>query len=379
MDSLTADLPVSVVMGVCGGLVGLLAGYVARSQRFCTLSAIETAVYGNSWGQARMWMLAIALAMVGTNALHVAGLVDLTATFHLAPRIAWLGPVVGGVMFGLGMAAVGNCGFGCLLRAAGGDMRAMMVVLVIAISGYMTIRGLLALARIPLIEPTTIPLAAGQEASLPAVLAGLFGGGPDDWRATAALAVCAVILIWVLRDAAFRRRPALIATGIAIGLLVVAGWGTTGILGADPFDPQPLQSLGFIAPVGRTVIYLMTYTGATIDFGIATILGVIAGGFLAAVRRRDCRLEAFDDAREMRRHLAGGLLMGIGGVVSMGCTIGQGLSGLSTLALPSALALVSMVAGAVLGLKLLVMGGFSVPVMRLRTHLHLGRHPDTRR
>ena len=359
-------------MGWGGGLVGLAFGYIARAQRFCTLSAFESALYGGSWTQARMWALAIAVAAVGVHLLDWLDVVALQETFHLLPRIVWLGPIIGGLLFGLGMAAVGTCAFGALLRGAGGDMRALVVLLVIGITGYMTMRGLIAYARVPLVEGSSIPLHDSWDASLPSLLGWIAGVDPADLKLPSALAVAAGLLFWVFRDRDFRGQTVSAISAAMIGLLIVGGWAVTGAMGADPFDPQPLISLRFVAPLGDGLIYLMSFTGATIDFGIASVFGVLIGGFLAAWRHGECRLEAFDDAREMRRHLMGGIFMGVGGVVAMGCTIGQGLTGASTLALPSFLALGLIVLGAVIGLKLLMMGGLSVPFGAAYRHVRKG-------
>ncbi len=361
VETFIEEMSVPSLMGWGGGLIGLALGYVARARRFCTLSAIESALYGDSWVQARMWALAIAVAALGVHLLHAGGVIALTETFHLLPRIAWLGPLAGGVLFGLGMAAVGTCGFGALLRAAGGDLRAIVVLLVIAVSGYMTMRGLFGVARVALVDAATIPLSAGWDASAAALLGWITGADGPVARLPLAALLALALAAWAFRDRTFRANAAAWASALAVGLLVTGGWALTGTLGADPFDPQALISLRFIAPLGESLVYLMTYTGAVIDFGIASIFGVLLGGYLAALRHGECRLEAFDDAREMRRHLIGGVFMGVGGVTAMGCTIGQGITGVSTLALPSFLALGGIVLGAVGGLKLLMLGGLSVP------------------
>jgi uncharacterized protein len=117
-----------------------------------------------------------------------------------------------------------------------------------------------------------------------------------------------------------------IVAGALIGLAVAYGFAATGIIGADPFDPQRVESLTYVLPPGETIVYFLTYTGATIDFGIGLVLGTLGAAFLTAAFKGELRLEAFDDAREMRRHLAGAFLMGFGGVSALGCTARQGIS-----------------------------------------------------
>ena len=359
METLLEDLPTPTLMGVLGFATGIAFGYIARLHRFCTLSAIESALYGGAWLQARMWALAIAVAVLCTHGLHASGLIDLTQSFHLLPRIMWFSPIIGGLLFGLGMAAVGTCGFGALLRAGGGDMRGMVVVLVIGVTGYMTMRGLLGMPRAWLADAQAIALAEGWDASLTSLAAWASGYGVAEVRMPVALTVSGLIALWCLGDRQFRRNRRSVFAGAAIGGLITFGWFATGYLGQSDFDPQPLASLGFVAPVGDSLLYLMTFTGSAISFGIASVLGTMLGAVLAAWRKHELRMDAFDDVREMRRHLLGAVLMGVGGVLAMGCTIGQGLSGVSTLAIPSFFALGSIVAGAVLGLRILVAGGGS--------------------
>lgn len=350
------DFPITSLMALLGSGIGLLLGFTARTVRFCTLSAVETAAYGDNWIQIRMWVMAIAVAAALTLAMSATGLIDLSETVHLLPRFAILGPILGGLLFGLGMAAVGTCSFGAVLRAAGGDLRGVIVALVVGLVGYMTIRGLIAPMRMALVEPVSVRLDAPGNATLPSLTAELLG--TSDPTLPIAISALAILLmaLWCLYSADFRKHRAALFGAVLVGLLVAAGWFVTGYLGQDDFDPQPVGSVTFVAASSDTVMYLMTFTGDTISFNIGLFLGVLAGGFLAAWRKGELRLEGFDDAREMRRHLAGACLMGVGGVLSMGCSIGQGLSGVSTLALPSFLALFSMWGGALLGLAILFNG-----------------------
>lgn len=164
------------------------------------------------------------------------------------------------------------------------------------------------------------------------------------------------MLIWIFRDPRFRRQPLLIGAGIVIGLTVVGGWAATGILGADDFEPAPLVSMTFVAPVGNALQYLMTFTGATLDFGISTVGGVIVGAFLMSRLDGSFRLESFANAKDVLSHVTGGVLMGIGGVTALGCTVGQGLTGVATLALGSFVALTGIVIGGILGVRYLEEG-----------------------
>lgn len=351
-----ADLPISTIMALIGGMIGAVLGYVARRARFCTLSAVETAWYGGNRTQIRMWVFAIATAILGTLGLTQVGLVDVSGTVHMLPRIALAGPILGGLIFGLGMAAVGTCSFGAVLRGAGGDMRGFVVVLIVGVVGYMTIRGFLAFPRMIFIEPLSVPLPDDHNASLGSLISLAIGLEPSVIVVPSSVLAALALIVWCLKDSRFRTNVQAVFGSLVVGLLVVAGWYTTGHIGADEFDPQAVESLSFVAASGSTVMYLMTFTGSTITFGVGVFMGVIIGAFIAAWRKNELRLDAFDDPREMRRHIIGAVLMGIGGVLSMGCSIGQGLSGVSTLAVPSFLALLSMWVGAVLGLHILIYG-----------------------
>lgn len=344
------QVPVTIQMAVLGAAIGFVLGFTARAARFCTLSAVETAAYGDNWVQIRMWVMAIAVAAAGTLALSETKLIDLSGTVHHLPRFAILGPALGGLLFGLGMAAVGTCSFGAVLRAAGGDLRGLIVTLVVGLVGYMTIRGLFAPARLDFIEPISVPLADGRNATV----SGLVGGGP----LAIALSISAIagMALWAVKDHAFRSNYTALIGSVIVGVSIPVGWFVTGYIGNDDFHPQPVGSATFVAASSDTVMYLMTYTGDTIGFNVGLFLGVVVGGFLAAWRKSELRLEGFDDTREMRRHLIGACLMGVGGVLAMGCSIGQGLTGVSTLALPSFLALFSMWGGALLGLTILFNG-----------------------
>ncbi len=350
------DIPIQSVVAALGAVLGLVFGYIGRITRFCTLSAVETAVYGDHWVQMRMWVFAIAVAILGTLMLVEFDLIDLSGTVHMLPRVAIVGPIFGGLIFGLGMAAVGTCGFGSALRAGSGDMRGLMTVGIIAMVGYTTIRGFLSIPRQSLIEPLSFPLPAGATATVH----GLLGLAFDTDATVLALPVsicCALALaLWCLKDGEFRANRRAICGSVIVGLLVVAGWFVTGNIGADEFEPQQTESLSFVAAASSTLIYFMTYTGATITFGVGMLLGVFVGSFLAAWQKNELRLEGFDEPREMRRHIAGAVMMGVGGVLSMGCSIGQGLTGVSTLAVPSFLALISMWIGAAMGLHVLIHG-----------------------
>ena len=355
------ELPVKYVVATLGLMLGVVFGATAQKTNFCTMGSISDIVFMDNWNRMRAWLLAIAIAILGSQAMHLAGLIDLNKSVYLTPNLGWLGAIVGGALFGFGMTLAGGCGSKTLVRIGGGNLKSLIVALFIAVFGYMTMRGLIAMGRIPLESAVNVNLAKAQipAQGVPDLLAALTGLALPGARMAVAALVAGGLLWFCFRSAEFRASRLDVAAGLILGATIPAAWAITGIVGNDPFAPTPLAGMTFVAPVAESVLYLMTFTGATINFGIATVGGVILGAFLMALVERTFRIEAFADAGDMGRHMSGGALMGIGGVMALGCTIGQGLTGVSTLALGSVLALVSIWAGGYFGMKYLEEGGFA--------------------
>ncbi|HEX2116102.1 MAG TPA: YeeE/YedE family protein [Alphaproteobacteria bacterium] len=346
MDEIPAHL-LRFGLGLAGGAVLGLAG---RWAKFCTLGAIEDAVYGADWTRLRCWALAAALATALTQAMALAGVVDLTRSIYLAPEIGWLGAVVGGLMFGFGMALVGTCSYGTLLRCGGGDLRALVVFLVIAVAAYATMRGLTGMGRVLLLERLRVDAALIGGPGFASAGSGLAAA------LTAGIAV-AVLLLFALWKGELIARARLLGGGLAIGAAVAFGWWITGAAADDPFDPARVESYSFVAPLGEALVFLMTASGSRLDFMEGSVAGVLIGAFVAARVAGEFRWEAYDDAREMKRHLLGAVLMGTGGIAALGCTIGQGITGVSTLSYASFLAIAAIFTGARAGLYWLVERG----------------------
>lgn len=201
-------------------------------------------------------------------------------------------------------------------------------------------RGIIALLRVQLEAVSVIDTGTYgySDHSLGTVVAEATGLDPSRAHIAVALIVVAGLLWFCFRDARFRSSWHDIIAGIGLGVLVTAGWWATGVYLADEFDPQPLASLTFIAPAGNTLQYLMTFSSSSINFGIATVVGAILGAFIAAFVRGRFAVSGFSDNKDTLRHFTGAAMMGSGGVISMGCTIGQGMTGMSTLAIGSILA-----------------------------------------
>lgn len=331
-------------------------GATARGARFCTFGAVEDFVLAGKTLRIRAWALAIAVSMIGVQIMHQAGMARIGEVFYLQPEFGLIGAVAGGLLFGLGMSMVGTCGYGVLVRMAGGDLKALINFLVLGVTGYMTARGLTSLLKTNLVDTLALDFSAIGGQGLPHVISGLSGLPVESLWLPVGLAVSGALTFYCFRDRDFRKSRRDIAAGVLIGLAVAGGFFVTGTFGADPFDPVRVQSLTYVLPLGETIVWLMTFTGAALTFSTAVVIGTVAGAAVVALARREFRWEGFDDVQGMRRHLLGSAAMGVGGVTALGCTIGQGISGVSTLALSPPIALASIFFGAVFGLHWLMTG-----------------------
>lgn len=343
------SLPLFLVRLLLGFVIGAALGFVARRGRFCSLGAIEDAVYANDTRRLRSWILAIGVAIVGVHVLELWGGLDLTRSIYLGPRLEWGALILGGFLFGIGMALNGTCGLGTLRQLGGGDLKALVSFLVIGVVAMMTLRGFAGVARIALTDPFSVQLPQSFSQRLPE-MAGLRGTGAS----LLAIAIGSAVALFAFNHKGFRSSLRFAATGAAIGLLIALGWWATGIVGFDSFDTRRIESFTFIGPVGETLYYLMLSTALQPDFPIGAVFGVVLGAFIAAKTDGSFKWEVSADVNDMKRRLLGASLMGFGGITALGCTIGQGVTGLSTLSVGSALATVSIVAGGRVGLYLLV-------------------------
>ncbi len=353
------EIPAGVLVSALGFVLGMVFGATAQRTNFCTMGAISDAVFMGDWNRFRAWMLAIAVAILGSQVLHMSGTVDLATSIYLTSDLGWAGAIIGGLLFGFGMTLTGGCGNKTLVRLGAGNLKSVVVALFIGIFAYMTLRGLTGLARVELEDAINVDLSAAGMADqgMPAFL-GLMGVPESAARLIVVAAVAGGLLWFVLKSRDFRASKADVAGGVIIGVLVPVAWYVTGVIGFDDFEPTPLASFTFVAPVGESIQYLMTFTGSTINFGIAVIGGIIIGSFIAAKSSGEFRVEAFTDADDMVRHMVGGSIMGIGGVMALGCTVGQGITGMSTLAIGSVLALLSLLFCGYFGMKYLQDGTF---------------------
>jgi uncharacterized membrane protein YedE/YeeE len=360
----TSNLGALVAGG--GFILAFIFGAVANRTNFCTMGAVSDVVNMGSWGRMRMWLLAIAVAILGTQALQLAGLIDLTKSFYTRPNLTWLSYIAGGFLFGVGMTLGSGCGSKTLVRLGGGSLKSLVVFIFLGIAAYMTLKGLFAVWRASLFDPVAIDLAAHKlpRQDLPTLIAAATGANLRAAAIAVPLVVAGALLAFVFKDREFRASFDHVLGGTVVGLVIVGGWYVTGHLGfaenpatlEDTFfgtNSHTIESLSFTAPVGYVLELLMLWTDKSlgITFGIAAIFGIILGSFAYALASRTFRWEGFAGAEDTANHVIGGLLMGFGGVTALGCTIGQGLTGFSTLALGSILAFLAIVAGSALTMK----------------------------
>ncbi|HJX16977.1 MAG TPA: YeeE/YedE family protein [Acidiferrobacterales bacterium] len=353
-------------------LAAMILGAVANKTDFCTMGAVSDWVNMGATGRMRAWLFAMTVALLGVMVLEGAGKLVLPAdTFppYRTGNFAWLRYVLGGVMFGVGMTLGSGCGNKTLVRIGGGNLKSVMVLVIASIAAYYMLWGDIGGVGFydkffnSWIAPSTIDLPAHGMASqeLGAIVTGLTGAANLHYIVGGILV--AVMLAFIFKSADFRASFDNIFGGLVVGLVVIAGWYLTGgPMGAEWKDYAELatdipsrvnvQSFTFISPMGDSARYLLNPSNLMlINFGVMALTGVIVGSFLYAVLFRKFRIEWFASGKDFVNHAVGGVLMGIGGVLSMGCTIGQAVTGVSTLALGSILTFVAIVFGSALTMK----------------------------
>jgi hypothetical protein len=358
------NLTAWVVWG--GFALAFVFGLAASKANFCTMGAISDVVNMGHWGRIRMWLLAIAVALLGTNLLYYFDLIDLSKSIYQRPVLPWLSLLLGGALFGVGMTMAGGCANKNLLRLGAGSVRSLVVLTFVAMSAYMTLKGLFGQWRASYLDPVAVDLSGlGMKSqSLHELLARLTGLPAKTAMLATLCVLCLGLLAFIFRDKRFRANLVQVIGAVALGLIVIAAWYLTGHIGlAENPDTlemtyfatntHTLESMSFVAPAAYGLELLMLWTDKSlhVSFGIATAIGVVLGSLAYALSTRQFRWEGFASLEDLRNQLVGAVLMGFGGVTAMGCTVGQGISGVSTLALGSMLALTGIVAGAVAMMK----------------------------
>lgn len=347
------------------GVVALLAmflGVIAHRTHFCTMGAVSDIVNMGDWTRMRQWILAIGVAMVGVGLLVYGGQLDLSKTIYASNRWLWLSALTGGGMFGFGMVLASGCGSKTLVRIGSGSLKSMVVFLVIGISAFATMRGVTAVARVATVD--TVAVEFSGLANVQSLFSACFGTSFVVSALVCALILGGVLIAWALADRNFWQWSNLVA-GFGVGCIVVAVWWVSGAWGFVPEHPTSLEevfvatnsgraeALSFVAPFAYSLDWIMFFSdkNKVLSLGIVAVAGVVLGACISSRLDGSFRWEGFGGVEDVANHLVGGVLMGVGGVTAMGCTVGQGLSGISTLSLTSVTAVCAIVFGAVLALR----------------------------
>lgn len=365
-------------------VIALIMGAVVNKTNFCTMGAVSDWVNMGDTGRMRAWVLAIAVGVLGVMALEAAGMVNVTNTFppYRQNNFPWLENVLGGLLFGIGMVYGSGCGNKTLVRIGGGNIKSIMVLIVIAVIAYYMInpfpgsdKTLYSTLFYPWTNPTAVALSTNQDLG-----AMLFGDNAATGRIVMGAVIGGLLLVWAFKSADFRGSFDNILGGLVVGLAVLAAWYVTSnvMVSADgetvsmqgymqswdfyapadavkPASTAALapQSFTFINPMGQTLGYAMNgFDSSLLTFGIMALAGVILGSLLWSLISKSFRIEWFASFGDFVNHLIGAILMGFGGVLAMGCTVGQAITGFSTLALGSILTFIAIVLGAAVTMKI---------------------------
>lgn len=343
-------------------ILAMAFGAIAQRTHFCTMGAVSDIVNMGDWTRMRMWVLATDVAMIGFYTLAAAGQIDPAKTLYASSRFIWLSALVGGLLFGFGMVLASGCGSKTLVRIGGGNLKSVVVFVVMGVAAFATLKGITAVIRVATVD--RVAMDFGGNAALPNWLASAAGWSPAATGLVMALIVGLGLVVWTFSVRDFLRVDNLLA-GFGIGAVIVAMWWVSGHLGYVAEHPETLQeaflatnsgraeAMSFVSPVAYTVDWVMFFSDKSklLTIGIVSVFGVVAGSAIYSLVTRSFRWEGFRDAEDTANHLVGAVLMGVGGVCAMGCTVGQGLSGISTLSATSIVAVGAILAGCVAALK----------------------------
>ncbi len=339
-----------------GFLIGAVFGAVVQATNFCTMGSISDMITFGDSRRFRAWVLAAGLTVLGLQILVFEGVVPVSKSMYLmAPSLNWAGNTLGGLLFGYGMVLAGGCASRNLVRVGSGDLRSLVNLLFVGIFAYIAIGGLLGPARAALESATSVSLA---KLGVPTQSLGDFVAAGIHMPREAAnlwtgIAIAAAIVIWSFASRAFATSPVHILSAIGIALCVLAGWALTGLayddMAATPIAPI---SLTYVRPTGDAIEWLQRFTALGVPgFGVASVGGAILGSFIAAKLTGRFCISTYANASDMMRNLSGAVLMGVGGVMALGCTIGQAVTGVSTLAAGSFITFIAIVLGGIAGVK----------------------------
>jgi uncharacterized membrane protein YedE/YeeE len=342
LENLTPD----TLAALWGLGIGAVIGAAAFWSNFCALGAVADILFARDWRRMRAWMMAAGVAMLGTQTLDSAEIIHIDRV--LTPYLLWLPTALGGAIFGFGMSLAGGCVNRALVRVGAGSLKSLMAVLIVGATSAVTLSSFLAPLNNGLSRVGRIDLFVAPDA-----LHRLFGALPwfdaevVRWFFTALIA--GGLIVFCLKDAWFRGSRDHLWAGVIIGLAIPAAWFAT--------DDTPHQTaINFVGPTGDLVAALFTSREVSV-FAIAAVVGVPLGAFVYAALTRNLALETFIDRDDVRRNIVGAILMGFGGSIALGCTFGQGLSGLSTLSVSAMIATGGILFGCLWGIRYFEAGG----------------------
>ncbi len=345
-------------------LISVLFGAIGRASHFCTLGALGDWVHFGDTARLRMWALAAGVGVLGFHTLVALGLVQSDWTIYGTSLWLWGSALVGGALFGVGMVLSSGCPSKTLIRLGGGNLKSVVVLLVMGLTAWMTMRGLTAVWRVASVDRLALELPVSQ--TLSELLVWWTGLGRTTLAEWVGVVAGGGLVTWAVSTPEGRTREVLLG-GLGMGALVVLVWWVTGVFGHIAEHPETLQEdflgsanhrmegLSLVSPLALGLEWLIFYSdqSRTLSLGVVALIGIPVGAALHAILTRSVCWEGFHDVPDLRRHLIGAALMGVGGVTAMGCSIGQGLTGLSTLGLTSLTAVFGIVVGAVPTLRYL--------------------------
>ena len=343
-------------------VLAFLAGVVFHRSHFCSMGAISDWVIMGDKTRAKQWAIALAVAILGFGLMAGQTWISPFDTIYASRQLPWLSLLVGGVLFGTGMVLGSGCVGKSLIRLGSGNLKSLVVLMAMGIAALATLRGLPAVWRVNTIDLVTVGTGPGP-------FVGQWLAAGTGWQVATSVGVVAclvagLLLFWVLKHRQ-NMQASYAWSGLAVGAIVIGFWWVSGVLGFVPEHPQTLEAvflatgygrmeaMSLTAPVALLGDAFMYYSDGSkrLSMGMVMVLGLLLGSFVSAKWQGSFRWEGFTQTSDLGLHMLGGALMGVGGVMAMGCTMGQGLSGMSTLSLGSAIAATGIVLGAIAALQ----------------------------